>query len=74
MTPMEESVCQRTLANEEELTMEEPSESQLGPTGGRSGKFSVITTSLINEAVWLLVHDCYAYAYAGVYVSQERGW
>lgn len=55
--------------------MEEPSENQLGPSGGRSGMFSVITMNVINEAVWIPVHDCYAHASVGVTVfpRQEGG-
>ena len=52
--------------------MEEPSENQLGPTGDRSGKFSVITMSLINEAVYLQVHYYQAHASAGVTVSPRK--
>ena len=68
---------QRTLASEEEFTIEEPSENQAlvgeGQNRGRSGKFFVITMSLINEAGWFGVHNYYAYASAGVTVS-PREW
>lgn len=74
-TTVEEPVChnQKTLAKEEEFTIDEQSENQLGPTRGGSGKFSVITMSLINETGWFGLHYYYVHASAGVTTS-PREW